>query len=299
MTLGWTRRQFLHAGALGTGALVLAACSSETPLQNLAYHRDLIPYGPAPMQGGELLVASLPTPRPVAVLIHGGYWRDQFDRSEMNPFAEELARAGFAAWNIDYRRVGDGGGWQNTFDDVAAGIDKLAELAPQHNLDLGRVAVIGHSAGAQLALWAASRRSGRAGQPGGTAKVNVKGAVSLSGVLDLTASANATGQDPNAVELRTAVVDLLGGSPAQVPDRYALASPIGLLPLGVTQLLLHGSKDDRVPVDQSRAYVAAAAKAGDATKLIELPNVDHFEVLKTTKLWWDEILAWLRLNVQA
>jgi len=298
MTGGWTRRQFLQTGALGATALAVGACASGPAFRNTALRREVVSYGSESMQRSELLVPALASPRPVVVLLHGGYWRNQFDRSVMASIADHLARSGFAAWNMDYRRVGDaGGGWQSTFDDVALGIDKLAEVAPQQNLDVGRVVAIGHSAGAQLALWAGSRRSGRPGQPGGAAKVNMKAAVSLAGVLDLDAAANATATDGPTQELRSSVLEILGGSPAQVPDRYALLSPAALAPLGIPQLLVHGSRDDRVPVEQSRAYVSAATKAGDTVKLIELPKIDHFEILDTGNLWWQEILAWLTTNV--
>jgi acetyl esterase/lipase len=298
MTVGWTRRQFLQASAVGTMTLAVGSCASGDGSRNVALRRDVIAYGPEPMQSGELFVAALTKPRPVVILLHGGYWRNEFERSEMAPVADHLGRAGYAAWNVDYRRVGDpGGGWPNTFTDVATAIDKLAELAPAHNLDLGRVVAIGHSAGAQLAMWAAARKTDRPGQPGGVAKVNVKAAVSLSGVLDLATAATATGTDSMTDELRSSVVGVLGGAPPDVPDRYGLMSPTSLVPLGVAQLLVHGAKDDRVPIDQSRGYVATATKAGDTTKLIELPNVDHFSVLDTGKLWWDEIIAWLRVNV--
>ena len=114
-----------------------------------------IRYGDHPAQFAELTVPDGPGPWPVAVVIHGGFWRRQYDLSLGRPLAETLPLEGWAALNIEYRRVGDGGGYPATLDDVGAAIDALADVdAP---LDLGRVVTIGHSAGGHLAAWAATR----------------------------------------------------------------------------------------------------------------------------------------------
>lgn len=292
-----SRRELLRA--LGVGALgaavagSLGACGYNPGARNLAYSVEDVPFGLDPNQMGQLTMPFSETIRPVVVLIHGGYWRVGFTHTAMADLAKDLARVGYASWNIDYRRVGEpGGGWPGTEADVALGIDKLAELATEKKLDLSRVAFMGHSAGGQLALWAAGRPKIPAGAPGSNPLVKARAVVSLSGVPDLAGSAHS--QLPGGeAELRQAVLDYMGGTPEQVPDRYAQSSPLALLPLGVPQLLLHGSQDDIVSVDQSRAYVAAATKAGDRVKLLELPDVDHFALVKTTKAWWDEVLRWL------
>ena len=114
--------------------------------------RSVHSYDSGPSQLGELFLPSGAGPHPVAVVLHGGYWRARYDRSLMTNVCVDLAAHGLAAWNLEYRRVGGGGGWPETFLDVAAGVDPLAQLdAP---LDLGRVLAVGHSAGGQLALWA-------------------------------------------------------------------------------------------------------------------------------------------------
>lgn len=294
-----TRRDVLRAGAIGTGGLLaglaIPGCVNQAQ-KNLAYSRETIPYGSEPMQQAELTVPLLAKTRPVAILLHGGYWRVGFDRSEMAGLASDLTRFGYAVWNIDYRRLGEGGGFPATFEDVAVAVDKLAELASGRNLDLTRVIVIGHSAGSQLALWVANRHKALAGQVGAQPKVSTKAVVSLSGVLDLATIANS-----NAVgrlgELKSSVIEVLGGTPAQVPDRYAQMSPIELLPLTVSRLLIHGIRDDRVPVEQSRSFAAAAAKLNEPTQLIELPDVDHFDVVKPDKAWWDSVVTWLELAI--
>lgn len=202
------------------------------------------------------------------------------DREQMTPIARDLAGRGFAVWNLEYRRLGaPGGGWPGTFDDVAGGVDHLAEIASGGiDLDLGRVFTVGHSAGGQLALWAAAPRA--------NARVRVAGACSQAGLCDLV----------QAHELRIGggvVAKLLGGTPADVPDRYRSASPRARLPLGVPQLILHGAKDDLVPIRLSRDYAGAAIAAGDAVELEEFPAAGHFDFLDPASLAHAALLRWL------
>ncbi|MDP2711345.1 MAG: alpha/beta hydrolase, partial [Solirubrobacteraceae bacterium] len=114
-------------------------------------------YGAHPRQVADLHLPAGPGPHPVVVVLHGGYWRPPYTRLIMRPLCLDLARRGWAAWNVEYRRLGrDGGGWPQTFDDVAAAIDHLDELRAGP-VDLDRVTLLGHSAGGQLALWAGGR----------------------------------------------------------------------------------------------------------------------------------------------
>lgn len=231
-------------------------------------------YGPHPDQHGELFLPA-GEPRPgVAVVLHGGFWRDRYDRRLMDGLCEDLAGAGLHAWNLEYRRL-PAGGWPETFDDVAAGIDAVAELG----LDSSRVVAIGHSAGGHLALWAASR-------PATEARVPVTHAVSQAGVADLREAAR--------LELSAGVVgDLLGGTPDEVPERYAAASPAELLPLGVPQLLVHGGRDRNVPASISRDYSEHARAAGDDVELVLDPRSGHFEHLDPSSNVWLAVREWL------
>ena len=222
-------------------------------------------------------------PWPVVALLHGGFWRARRTLELMWPLAADLAGQGLAAWNLEYRRVGQpGGGWPGTCEDVAAGLDHLAGLAGRAPLDLDRLVVAGHSAGGHLALWSAARAGLPPGAPGAAPQVTPWLAVSLAGVCDLHAgAADGIGED--------AVAGFLGATPDQDPERYRLASPRARLPLGVRQLLVHGDADSRVPVEQSRAYAAAAAAAGDPVELVELAGVDHMAVIDPASPAWAEV----------
>lgn len=225
-------------------------------------------YGPHPSQYAELSLPAGSAPAPVVVVIHGGYWRSSYGAELGRPLAADLVGRGFAALNVEYRRVGDGGGWPQTGQDVAAAVDALAERATR--LDLGRVVALGHSAGGQLAGWLAARRVGA---------VSLAGAVLQAGVLDLVRG-SADGLGGGAVDA------YLGGSPAQVPVAYAAASPVALVPLGVPTVCVHGTADTLVSIDQSEGFVAAASAAGDATTLRTFAG-DHFDPITVGTPAWD------------
>jgi acetyl esterase/lipase len=241
----------------------------------------IVRYGSHPSQVAELFEPE-GEPRGAAVLLHGGFWRAAYDRHLMDELARDLAARRWAAWNLEYRRLGDGGGWPATFEDVEAGIRRITPsnkvlLGPElasgagagasNKVLLAPLVAIGHSAGGQLALWAGARGL-------------VSHAVSQAGVTDLAEAAR--------LELsRGAVHELLS------PDAYALASPAELLPLGVPQLLVHGEDDDTVPVALSRAYHAAAVEAGDAVDLVTLPGVGHYEHLDPSSAAWRAVIDWL------
>jgi acetyl esterase/lipase len=263
-------------------------------------------YGPDRSQVADLWLPTGIGPHPVVVVLHGGFWGAAYGRQLMNDVSADLAERGWAAWNLEYRRVGGGGGWPATFADVAAGIDALADRPPtgidaladrpateperdhdhDHGLDLGRVAAVGHSAGGHLALWAAARPGLPPGAPGASPRIAVTSAVSLAGIGDLAAAAAGNvGWD--------AVRGLMGGRPDEVPDRYALASPAARLPLGVPQLLVHGENDGVVPVNLSRRYAEQAYAAGDDVRLAILPGTGHMDPIDPTSPAWQTVVDWL------
>lgn len=226
-----------------------------------------IAYGPGPEQWGELYLPDAPAAQMsgVAVVIHGGYWRSNYGAELGAPLAKDLAAHGIAAWNLEYRRMGNGGGWPETFEDIAAGIDFLNEIPQKGNtlLDLSKVAILGHSAGGQLAVWAAARGQFRAGAVGADPAVEVTGVVSQGGLLDLSQAAE-LGLSDNAAQ------KFLG-------NQLALADPSQLLP-DVPVYALHSKDDADVPYFQSQRYVERAQAKGRPATLVEVTG-DHFALI--------------------
>lgn len=246
-------------------------------------------YGSDPSQLGELFLPSGRRSFSVCVVVHGGYWRAQHDRSLMTDLCLDLAAHGVAAWNVEYRRVGVGGGWPETFLDVAAAVDLLATLAAP--LDLGRVSTVGHSAGGHLAFWAAARPTLPHGAPGADPAVRIGGAVSEAGVLDLALAAQIR---PSAEPTRA-----LLGPPEADPSRYELSSPRARVPLGIPQLLLHGDRDETVSIRIATSYAAAARDAGDPCELRVLSGVGHFEHIDARSYVWHMARDWLVAQASA
>lgn len=256
-------------------------------------------YGNHEHQFGELRLPEGDGPHPVAVVIHGGFWRSEYGIEQINEVAENLAENGWATWNIEYRRVGhEGGSWPGTLLDVAHATDYVRTLADTYALQLDNVVTIGHSAGGHLALWLAGRhRLPESSELHTQAPLRIKSAVSLAGVTDLRMMHKvhdirnkAVGGEPN-----NPTADLLGGSPEEVANRYNEASPSALLPLDVTQVLVHGALDVHVPVGISQHYYREAEEFGDFVKLVELPNAEHFMVTDPSTEAWAEVLEEMEL----
>jgi len=253
-------------------------------------------YGNHPAQRAELVLPPDGTaPGGVAVLLHGGFWRARYDLGLQRDVAADLVTAGWAVWNVDYRGVppgpNDGGGWPRTYEDVAAGVDLLARVAPDHGLgaavaDPRRVAVLGHSAGGCLALWTAARHRLPPGAPGAGPVVRPGAVVAQGAVCDLV-TAVAQGLGAGAVEA------LMGAAPDDDPAAYALASPAALLPVGVATLLVSGALDDVVPPVQSQEFAAAALAAGDDVTLQVVDGEGHFEHLDPRSRCWRVARSWL------
>ena len=293
-------------GATALYALLLSACAAEGPMTNdqpavaeaqrLGHgdvrDMDAAPalltesYGPAPAQIGELRLPDGEGPFPVAVVIHGGCWTKAIGASQvyMRPLAAALAERGIATWNISYRQMGDAGaGWPGTFLDWGAGVDHLRALAGRYPLDLDRVGVIGHSAGAHAALFVASRpglpeaSAIRGGHP-----LPIQSIVAIDGPGDLALGRQAA-VDICGVDGIEAV---MGGTPEAVPDRYAEGSPAARLPLGAEQLVIASVI---MPPDQGAAYRDRAAAAGDDVRLITLEGAGHFNMIAPGTEAWGEV----------
>jgi acetyl esterase/lipase len=243
-------------------------------------------YGAAPSQFADLRLPLGPGPFPVVVVIHGGCWAEFADLSIMANFATTLTKAGVATWNLEYRRVHEeGGGWPGTFQDAGAGIDYLRVAARSHPLDLQRVVTVGHSAGGQLALWAAARSKLPKNSPLYVADpLRIRGAVSLAGIADMESYA-----ERSKIDCRDRMVQVLGGLPAAVPSRYQQVSPRDFLPLGVPQRLFWGANDHTVPQEFFLAYENDAQKKGDDVQTMVFDNSNHFDMLSTQTSTWSAV----------
>ncbi|MBA3782755.1 MAG: alpha/beta hydrolase [Nocardioides sp.] len=227
---------------------------------------EKITYGDDASQFGELTRPS-GTSRGVVVVIHGGFWKAAYDLDLGRPLAADLVERGWTTWNIEYRRVGSGGGFPATFDDVHTAIEKLADV----DVDTGRVVTLGHSAGGHLATWAAAR--GRFDE--WQATVPVTEVISQAGVLDLTSAFVQNLGDG-------AVGALMDGPPG--PD-YDLGDPTRQIPLDVPVWCVHGRSDTVVPPDQSVKYVERARAAGATAEDVSVDG-DHFVVINPNSPAW-------------
>jgi pimeloyl-ACP methyl ester carboxylesterase len=226
-----------------------------------------IAYGPEPLQFGDLRVPAGEGPFPLALVLHGGYWQATYNLIHLGHLCEALRGAGIASWNLEYRRVGDPGGeWPAAAEDLDRALAYLDELPFAHD---GRAVLVGHSAGGQLALWAAKA----SGLP----------VVALAPVSDVR----------DAVERR---------GPHSAPGRYMApehfpeGSPLELLPLGARQIVIHGTADDSVPYEMSERYAAAAAPDAE---LITLDGAGHFEPIDPLSAEWPAVMAAIERLLEA
>ncbi|MDQ0951404.1 acetyl esterase/lipase [Streptomyces phaeochromogenes] len=221
---------------------------------------------------------------PLVVVLHGGAWRAPYDRRHVTPFADFLARRDFAVANVEYRRGGtipaqggDGpvaGRWPDTFDDVAAALDAMPGLvrAALPQADPRRMVVTGHSAGGQLALWAAARHLLPADAPWRLDRpAPLRGVVALAPIADFTVA--------EKLDVCSGAARQLLGGEAKFGERQPYADPALLLPTGIATTLVQGRTDVVVPQAVAEAYADAAAKAGEVVGLTLLEDVGHFPLI--------------------
>jgi acetyl esterase/lipase len=229
-----------------------------------------VSYGSDPNQFIDLRFAKGQAAHSMAIFIHGGYWRALYDLAYAGHICAALTAKGITTANVEYRRVGNpGGGWPGTFADLRSAYQFLLQNAARYGLDTRRVAAIGHSAGAQLALCLAAHETG------------IKSVISLAGVIDL--------QRTYELHLSNdAVVEFLGGTPAEVPDHYREADPMKLK-IAARQWIVHGSVDDIVPPSFSRDYVTAKQNQKENVQLVEISGAGHFDVVDPRSDAWKKV----------
>ncbi|PUA79748.1 alpha/beta hydrolase [Nocardioides currus] len=270
---GLTRRTALAAA--GLLPLAAACTSSDDTNGDAPVTRDDQQDGPTRITYGDDesqwvdRYDPVGTSRGTVVVVHGGFWRSAYAADLGAPLAADLASRGWTALNVEYRRVGNGGGFPSTFDDVHAAINLVEGDGP--------VVTLGHSAGGHLATWAAARLRFDEWSEG----VAITHVLSQAGVVDLT-----TAYEENLGD--GAVAALMGAGPDD--PSYDLADPIRHVPLDVPAWCLHAPDDTSVPISQSEAYVAAATDAGADARLVEVTG-GHFELIDTSTDAWRTILG--------
>ena len=279
-------------------ALLLAASSASAQQRFGPRQVDSLPsrapnlvarYGTDSLQFGELRLPSGTGPFPVAVVIHGGCWTVGFATLKNTaPLATAITELGVATWNIEYRQVGDpGAGWPGTFLDVGAGIDYLRTLATRYPIDLSHIVLVGHSAGAHLALWGAGRsRLPAQSQVRGQNPLRVAAAVAIDGPADIIGF---VGLDARICG-KPVIAPLMGGAPAEQVARYREGSPREMLPLGVPQYLV--AVQVLHPEDALR-YQALGRAAGDSVAVLQVTNGNHFDVIGPGRIAFPAVLSFV------
>ena len=247
-------------------------------------------YGTHALAFGELRIPSGTGPFPVAVVIHGGCWTVGFATLKNTaPLASALTEVGVATWNIEYRQVGDSGaGWPGTFLDVGAGVDYLRTLAEKYPIDLARVALIGHSAGAHLALWSAGRSVLPKESPvRGPNPLRVAAAVAIDGPADV---GGLVGRDAQICG-KPVIAPFMGGTPAEQPARYHDGSPQEMLPLRVPQFLVAAAV---LTQEDAQRHQARGRSAGDSVTVLPITNGNHFDVIGPGRAAFPAVLSFIR-----
>lgn len=265
----------LTGGAIGPGEVNALPASPATVTAK---------YGSDALQFGELRLPAGKGPFPVAIVVHGGCWTRGFASVRMTaPIASALAARGVATWNVEYRQVGDAGaGWPGTFRDWGAATDQLRTLARVHPLDLQRVAVVGHSAGAHAALWIAARDQLRRQREIGVANpLPIHAAFAIDGPADLAGLVGADAQ----ICGKPVIAPLMGGTPAQRPERYRWASPQQLLATSASQFLVASAV---LTATEARHYAELIQRRGGKAQVLELP-AGHFDVIAPGQPGWTRI----------
>lgn len=222
----------------------------------------VVRYGDLPEQIADVRYGKDGSQRPLVVMIHGGFWRPQYDRAHTAPMCAAIAAAGWSSASIEYRRLP--GNPDATLCDVLSAVEKLPATIDRHS---GRCIVTGHSAGGHLALWVATRVS------------SLRGTLALAPVADLK-MAQALRLDIDAVSA------FLGGDAEARPD----VDPCRLQSARAPVAIVHGLQDALVPIAESESYCAHHPNA----RLIKIANGGHFAVIDPLSAAWEHVLSQLQ-----
>lgn len=238
------------------------ALASDPPTLKVAYGSA------SALQYGELRVPPGKGPFPLAVIYHGGCWAGMGAPSNVAALASFLSRNGVATWTPSYRETGSGGGWPNTFADWAQGLGYVQTLAASYPLDLKRITVMGHSAGATPVMWLPTGHKGdeviKPDVPSVQAAVVIDGPMRVGDFVGVDAM----------ICGKPVIAPMMGGTPAEVPARYAMLDPLANKPLVKRLLVIDGALPDPAPdlIDGLKAQ-------GIAVEVIRVSQDQHFNML--------------------
>jgi len=270
--------------------LLAAACSPATPApeeaptpvqpNNATYGTDanlaaskpdaILRYADHPRGFAELRLPQGEGPFPLAVIYHGGCWKTGIaSQAYMAPLATRWQQLGVATLNVDYREVGDGGGWPGSFTDWAASARLIEEVAAKHPVDRARVTLVGHSAGGLPAQWLATSQ-GADGPVGKRAALTARAAIIIDGPGDVGAERPAF----DALCQFSAVDPFMGGAPEAAPARYAAISPATTAPQ-LAQILFVQAK---LPAPSAATQTALGA-SGAKVAVRENVGQSHFAII--------------------
>ena len=256
----------------------------DVALQHLNMAVDRMQWGAEEWQHADLYMPDDPSPYqkdvgiPCVMLIHGGFWKKSWTSELMKPIAQDLAQAGVAAWNIEFKgwSEDDEGVWMDTLSDVLRAWGQLALLP---GIDITRSMVMGHSAGGHLALLLAAKAERKPWL-----------AIAQAPITDLVGADHAQLSDEG-----DAVRRWIGCGPEDDPKLWDQLNPISHPPVAPV-LLIHGEKDTDVPKEQSETYARIMAAKGADVQKLWLPG-DHYSVIDVASDDWlveiDAILDWL------
>lgn len=258
--------------------------SSSAMNSSTGFEGVLVSYGDNRMQVGELRLpdSTSTEPVPLVIIIHGGCWISALASYRfMDTFSEAITDFGYATWNIEYRALGTGGAWPTIFQDVGSAVDYTRILAHTYPIDISNIAVIGHSAGGHLALWAASRTTIKNDNELYTENpLVIKGAISLAGVADVTGIHACSPQVSEIIGMATSPTS------ETLTNRLLTTSPHHMLPSSTTTVLISGSLDNLVPPAMGTEYSNKASSLGDTSTHYILEGLNHFDLIDPSKTNW-------------
>jgi acetyl esterase/lipase len=247
---------------------------------------DHISYGPASSQFIEYFRPSGRGPFPVVIIVHGGCWMHKYEgMRQVAPMARSFADRGYAAYSIEYRGIDeDGGGYPGMYKDIGSAMDALRERASRDDLDLARITAIGHSAGAQLVLWAAGRRNITSAGPLFAAHpLRLHTVIGLGALPDLGKQ--------SAIRSACGIDSRLISGEFRGSGSLSDTSPASMLPLDAHEIvLINGSLDGISPLEAVQAFAATARQQGNVVRVIEVPGASHYDEVSVSSPVWKPLM---------